>query len=619
MKTLLINLALILLLPLSLFGQSKTYPQVENTHRIMSYNICNAKGMDNVRDVKRISEVIRSVNPEVVALQELDSVTTRSGGTDVAKEIADLTRMYHVYGPAISFQGGKYGIAILSREKPLSSKLYPLPGREEARALLLVEFADYAFLCTHLSLTEEDATESLRMADRIASEYPKPVIIAGDFNLTPQTAGIQEMQKRWKPLSNLKHATYPSDGPKNTIDYIMGFTGNGQRFTVLGNRVLNEPVASDHAPLFADIRIPVPANQVMRTIPYLQQPGADEMTVMWMTHVPCRSWVEYGTDTTNLTRARSFIEGEMVANNKLNRIRLEGLHPGTRYYYRVVSQEITLYRAYHKEFGDTIYSPFHSFRTLDEKAENFTVAIFNDLHKNYRLFDKLSAQIKDANCDLVIFNGDCIDDAENEEAIVGTIDYYGRKYGSESIPSIYLRGNHETRGEYSVLLWDYLGRTGGDRTYGSFTLGDTRFVLMDAGEDKPDTHPVYYDMNDFTGYRMEQAAFLTREIASKPFKKASKRVLIHHIPIYGQTDSYNPCLEIWGPVMDKARFDICLNAHTHRYNHLSKGEAGNPFPVVVGGGNGEETATFALLQKRGKALTLTVYDTAGNVKITLNL
>lgn len=612
-------LATFLFLCFPLIGQTSKYPQTENTHRIMSYNIRNARGMDDVRDVKRISDVILAVNPEVVAVQEVDSMTERSGQTDVLKELADQTRMHAVYGGAIPYQGGKYGVGILSREKPISFTQHPLPGKDEARTVLVVEFKDYLFLCTHLSLREDESSESLEIINRIASNQTKPVIVAGDFNLTPDKQAVQQMQKNWKPLSNIKAPTFPSTEPNVTIDYIMGYTARGQRFSVVSNRVVKEPLASDHAPLYTDIRMPVPANQVMRTVPYLQQPKVDEMTVMWLTNVPCRSWVEFGTDTTQLTRARSFIEGEMVANNKLNRIRLENLQPNTDYFYRVVSQEITLYRAYHKEFGDTVRSSFHSFRTLNPAAENYTVAIFNDLHKNYPLFDKLAEQIKNENCDLIIFNGDCIDDAENEEAIVGTIDYYGRKYGSESIPSIYLRGNHETRGEYSVLLWDYLGRTGGDRTYGAFTLGDTRFVLMDAGEDKPDTHPVYYDMNDFTVYREAQASFLEKEINSKDFKKASKRVLIHHIPIYGGGDNYNPCLELWGPIMQKAPFNIGINAHTHRYRFMPKGEAGNPFPVLIGGSNREEGATVTLLRKQEKTLTLTVLDAGGNEKLQMEL
>ena len=101
--------------------------------KLMSYNIRNAKGMDNVRNVQRIANVINNEAPDVVAVQELDSMTTRSNQTYVLAEVAERTQMHASYAPAISFQGGKYGIGILSKEKPLDIQTYPLPGREEER------------------------------------------------------------------------------------------------------------------------------------------------------------------------------------------------------------------------------------------------------------------------------------------------------------------------------------------------------------------------------------------------------------------------------------------------------------------------------------------------------
>ena len=141
--------------------------------KLMSYNIRNAKGMDNVRNVQRIANVIINEMPDVVAIQEIDSMTTRSNQTYVLGEIAERTQMYANYAPAISFQGGKYGIGILSKEKPLSIKTYPLPGREEERMLMVAEFEDYFFACTHLSLTEEDRLASLDIFKRSAETSNK--------------------------------------------------------------------------------------------------------------------------------------------------------------------------------------------------------------------------------------------------------------------------------------------------------------------------------------------------------------------------------------------------------------------------------------------------------------
>jgi len=59
-----------LILAISVYTQS--YPQTENTVRVMSYNIHNGIGMDNKTDYQRIADVITKTAPDVVALQELD-------------------------------------------------------------------------------------------------------------------------------------------------------------------------------------------------------------------------------------------------------------------------------------------------------------------------------------------------------------------------------------------------------------------------------------------------------------------------------------------------------------------------------------------------------------------
>ena len=597
-------------------GYARPYPQQEKTVRIMSYNIRNAKGMDNVTDYRRIADVINEVAPDVVALQELDSVTNRSNGVDVLTRLAGLTAMHAVFGASIPYDGGKYGIGVLSKEKPVSWKRIPLPGREEARSLLLVEFEHYVLGCTHFSLNSDDRKASVSIIDGEAKAYGKPVLLAGDINDTPASDVLKSFQDNWVLLNDVSKFTIPSDKPDQTIDYIMGYKSGGYTYSVWQTRVLNT-LASDHLPLFADIRMSVPKTAIFRTPVYLQNPAADAMTVMWLTNVPCHSWVEYGVDSLNMQRAQAWIEGETLANNTTNRICLDGLKPGTRYYYRVFSHEITLYQPYKKEFGETAVSPLASFTTFDDKKTDFTAVIFNDLHDNYPLFDNLCRQVKDIPYDIVIFNGDCIADVQSETIATNSISHYSRGIGADRVPSIYVRGNHETRGAYSPFLWNLLGTING-HSYGAFSMGDTRFVLLDCGEDKPDDTPVYYGLNDFTQHRKNQAEFLKQEMASKAFKTASKRVLIHHIPVYGM-GAFNPCREYWGEVLAKAPFDICLNAHMHRFNYMAKGTDGNHFPVVVGGGNDAQSATVSILRKQGKSMTLTVLNAQGETLLSLNL
>jgi endonuclease/exonuclease/phosphatase family metal-dependent hydrolase/Icc-related predicted phosphoesterase len=577
----------------------------------MSYNIHHGEGMDGKIDIERIGKLIIDINPEVVGLQEVDSVVVRSGNIDILQLLSEQTGMYATFGYSILHDGGKYGNGVLTREKPIAVKKIALPGAKEARTALIVELDKYVVVNTHLSLTNEERLESVKIITDAVEIYDKPVFLMGDLNATPDSEPITFLQDKWQILSNPKQPTSPSVNPRSTIDYILGYTAKGQTYAKYRAHVIDEQVASDHRPLFVDIRLKTPASEVMRTIPYLQNPGTDEMTVMWLTNVPARSWVEYGTDPDNLKRARTFIEGVMVANNKINRVRLTDLQPGTRYYYRVVSQEITRYSSYYKEFGDTVRSDIKSFTTWSDDMKDFRVIVYNDIHSNMEMFNKLHSLVEDKPYDLVIFNGDCFDDVEVESDIVDRLLTYTPRIKSDEIPSIFIRGNHETRGEYSLHLWDYLGRMGG-RSYSAFSLGDTRFVLLDCGEDKPDDHWVYYDMNDYTQHRIDQAEFLKEELQSAAFKDARKRVLIHHIPIFGvKSDSFSPCSDLWIPVLENAPFNISLNGHTHRYRVIEKGETGNNFPVIIGGGNREPDGTVTVLEKKGDKLTVEVINAAG--------
>lgn len=605
---------LLLWLPFLTAQARQTRTTEGRTLRIMSYNIRNGVGMDDKSDYDRTAEAILRQKADVVAVQEVDSMTGRSGHKDVIRELAVRTGMFPLFAPAIAYDGGKYGIGMLCREKPLGSRYLPLPGREEARALLMVEFDDYIFCCTHLSLTPEDGVASLPLILEAARLAGKPFFIAGDWNATPGSELLEAVQKEFRIISHIGAPTYPADKPEECIDYIAGYIGKGQPFTVVSAAVVDEPAASDHRPIVADIRLHAPADRIFRAEPYLQNPTDGGVTVMWQTLVPTYSWVEYGTDTLHLAKARQVRDGQVICNNDQAKIRLEGLQPGRTYYYRVCSREITLYEGYRKAFGETAVSPFYAFTLPDTESSDFTALIFNDLHKHTATFDALYDRVKDIPYDFVVFNGDCIDDPANAEEALYHLAYMCRKVGAQQVPAFFLRGNHEIRNAYSIglrELFDYVG----DKTYGAFNWGDTRFVLLDCGEDKPDSTWVYYGLNDFAGLRNEQVDFLKTELQSNAFREASRRVLLNHVPIYGNGDDYQPCTELWSPLLAKAPFDVNLSAHTHVYAFHPVGAAGNPFPVVIGGGYKPESATVMVLRKKGKTLSLEVLNTKGETML----
>ena len=581
--------------------------------KLMSYNIRNTKGMDGIYHFQRIANVIINEAPDLVAVQELDSMATRSGQKYILGEIAERTQMHANYAPAINFQGGKYGIGILSRKEPLSIKTYPLPGREESRMLLVAEFDDYVFACTHLSLTEEDRLASLDIIKESVANTRKPFFLAGDLNDTPDSKFIQSLKEDFQILNNIKQPTYPSPEPTETIDYIAAWKSNMDNFANLSSQVLEEPMASDHRPVSVKLRMAKEADELFLTQPYLQNPANNGMTIVWETTIPAYSWVEYGTDTIHLNRKRLIIDGQAEFNESIHKIRLENLVPGQTYYYRVCSQEILQYKAYSKKFGHTAKSKFHSFTTPKNDTDSFTAIVFNDLHQRTNTFQALLKQVENVNYDFVVFNGDCIDDPANHGQATRFIKLLTEGVHGDRTPTFFIRGNHEIRNAYSIGLRKHFDFVGG-KTYGAFNWGDTRIVILDCGEDKTDDHREYSGLNDFTQLRHEQVGFLKEELASKAFKKADKRILIHHIPLYG---SNNLCKDLWEPLLRKAPFHISLNAHNHKFAHHPKGSLENNYPVVIGGGNKLENATVMILEKKKGELRIKVLNVEGNVLLDI--
>ena len=222
---------------------------------IATYNVRNCKGMDDKTDYQRVSEIITTINPQLIAIQELDSVTQRSGGIFVLQELAMRTKMYPVYGASIKYQGGKYGIGVLSKEKPVGHRSVALPGREENRSILIVEFKRYIFCCTHFSLTKDDRAKSVEIINSLFKNSEKPVFLAGDLNATSDSEEIASLSDNWIILTNPEIPTIPSDNPRKCIDYIMLLKNSYSKYKIRDSVVGDEPVASDHLPVWVRLTL----------------------------------------------------------------------------------------------------------------------------------------------------------------------------------------------------------------------------------------------------------------------------------------------------------------------------------------------------------------------------
>ena len=225
----------------------------QNQLQVMSYNVRHCAGMDMVLDYDRTAHVISEQQPDVVALQELDSMTGRSGQHDQLGELAKRTSYYPVFGSAIDYDGGKYGVGVLTRELPLSTKRVPLPG-EEPRVLLAVELKDYVLACTHLDLEEEQRLASIPLIVEEAQRWQKPFLLVGDWNDLPNSPLMQEMTQFFTILSG-NEPTFPADEPQECIDYVASYKDHP--IETIESIVIDEPTASDHRPLVVRLRLPI--------------------------------------------------------------------------------------------------------------------------------------------------------------------------------------------------------------------------------------------------------------------------------------------------------------------------------------------------------------------------
>ncbi|MBR1961941.1 MAG: endonuclease/exonuclease/phosphatase family protein [Alistipes sp.] len=224
--------------------------------RAMTYNVRNCKGTDDVVDYKRVADAIAKYDSDVVALQELDSLTTRFPGQDVLKNLADYTGMYPTFGAAIDRSGGKYGVGVLTKERPLSHYRVPLPCSSEPRVVLVVELEDYYFCCTHFSLHAEYREQAVEIIIAEAQKLDKPMILAGDLNATRDQESMQLLSQHFHIFEKKGSPnTFPSGAPTKEIDFICLYKGRGAEAVVSEHWVPYLPIISDHRPVVIEMLV----------------------------------------------------------------------------------------------------------------------------------------------------------------------------------------------------------------------------------------------------------------------------------------------------------------------------------------------------------------------------
>jgi len=227
------------------------------TVRVLTYNIHHGEGRDFEFDVPRIARVIGSSQPDLVALQEVDVGTTRAGGADQVRELAQLTGMFAQFGKAMDYMGGGYGVAVLSRWPFLATKNQPLPGSSdrEPRIGLTVQVRAgkrgpvLQFTSTHFDQgSPEDRLVQAEYLNELLIRDDVPGILGGDMNARPETDVMKIFQPWWTEVPPVDPA--PTTTPPRPVlrgDHVLFRPVASWR--PIESRFIDETVASDHRPL----------------------------------------------------------------------------------------------------------------------------------------------------------------------------------------------------------------------------------------------------------------------------------------------------------------------------------------------------------------------------------
>lgn len=251
----------IIILMIALLPGVPAWAQVQGQIiKVLSYNIHHGENANGQQDIAGIANVILATNPDLVALQEVDSCTNRVQKKDLLKELAAQTGMYIYFGKSMSHDGGSYGNGILSRYPIEHMYTIPLPakGEGEPRCAAVVKVklpgdSLLQFASTHLDHLEDPAGR-MAQADKLLKHFSKdslPLILAGDLNAEPSSREISTLTSIFIDASEKLGPTWPADTPTQKLDYVL--LRPSSQWNVVNALVLQETVASDHRPVICEL------------------------------------------------------------------------------------------------------------------------------------------------------------------------------------------------------------------------------------------------------------------------------------------------------------------------------------------------------------------------------
>ena len=355
--------------------------------------------------------------------------------------------------------------------------------------------------------------------------------------------------------------------------------------------------------------------------PYLCNPTETGVSVVWTTNRPALSWVEIAPDddthfyACQRSKYYSTKSGRKLATKTLHHVRLENLEPGTTYRYRVLSTEVTEWNnKANIQYGRTVDTDVYRgeplrLKTLKRDFNEMTFLVLNDIHSKASFMRDLCRSVDFKSLDLIVLNGDMSSYIENEEMIFSGYMDSIVSMGASETPIVYTRGNHETRGVYADELINYFPSKIGE-FYQYFKSGNVGFLILDCGEDKPDTDHAYRGLADYDAYRAEQASWLKEVNKTREFIEPKVRIVFCHMPLVGTAK------KIWHgngnlqqtllPVLNDSKINLMFSGHNHEYSYHLPEPGKINFPTLV-----NDNETYVLCKVKDRRISVEVVGLKG--------